>query len=322
MFLDVVCEDGQDGVVVLKKGAGGVGEVVVADVFVGGGLGVGLAGFDVDAELAVVADGVGGEVFLLGGSSSVVRGIGGIALSILTEKNGCASLVVSKLVLHPLSLALHALPDDVGANGAVFNVHDFALALAHEADVRAARKLGFGAALVPPAVEARRAVEMRRQLRAVAVLQGAADGVEDGGDQLGGQVGKVAEGLVNDAPLAAELLGVVEHLELAAAAGSEILALDAGVIAQRGGLDDGDEVGDGLVLAAQVAEDLDSGDVAGDGEGHDVDLVGAGLHGQAVAGGRELEDFDVSLGSLSGQVLLRLGGLALGWCVGPGSSRF
>lgn len=71
MLLDVVCEDGQDGVVVLEKGAGGVGEVVVADVFVGGGLGVGLAGFDVDAELAVVADGVGGEVLLLGGRSVV-----------------------------------------------------------------------------------------------------------------------------------------------------------------------------------------------------------------------------------------------------------
>lgn len=211
--------------------------------------------------------------------------------------------------MHPLSLALHALPDDVGANGAVFNVHDLALALAHEANVRAGLKLWLGPALVPPAVEARRAVKVRRQLRAVAVLQGAADGVEDGWDQLGGQVGKVAEGLVDDAPLAAQLLGVVEHLELAAATRGKVLALDARVVAQRGGLDDGDEVGDGLVLAAQVAEDLDAGDVAGHGEGHDVDLVGAGLHGQAVAGGRELEDFDVGLGSLSGQVLLCLGGL-------------
>lgn len=280
MLLDVVCEDGQDGVVVLEEGAGGVGEVVVADVFVSGGLGVGFAGFDVDAKLAVVADGVRGEVFLLGWcSSSIARGIDGITLGVFTEQNGCASLVVSKLLLHPLSLALHALPDDVGADGAVLNIHDFALALAHEANIRAALEFGLGTALIPPAVEARRAVKVRRQLRAVAVLQGAADGVEDGGDQLGGEVGEVLEGLVDDPPLAAELLGVVEHLELAAAAGGKVFALDAGVVAQRGGLDDGDEVGDGLVLAAQVAEDFHLGDVSGDGEGNNVDLIGTGLHG-------------------------------------------
>lgn len=295
MLLDVVCEDGQDGVVVLEKGAGGVCEVVVADVFVRGGLGVGLAGLDVDAELAVVADGVRGQVVHI-----IARSVDGMALGVFSQEDRRASLVLAKLPLHPFPLALHAQPDDVGADGAVLNVHDLALALAHEANVRTALELGLGALVPLVRAEPGGPVKVRRQLRAVAVLQRAADGVEDGRHQLGREVGKVPKGLVDDPALAAELLGVVEHLELAAAAGAKVLALDAGVVTQRRGLDDGDEVGDGLVLAAQVAEHLDFGDVAGHGKGHDVYLVGAGPHGEAIASGGKLQDFDFGLGSFSG----------------------
>lgn len=273
MLLDVVCEDGQDGVVVLEEGARGVCEVVVSDVFVRGGLGVCLACLDVDAKLAVVADGVRGQV-VRGGGGVISSSIDGMALSVFSQQNCCASLVLAKLLLHPLPLALHAQPDDVGADGAVLNVHDLALALFHEANVGTALELRLGAALVPlMRAEPRRPVKVRRQLRAVAVLQRTADGVEDGRHQLCGKVGEVLKGLVDDPALAAELLGVVEHLELAAAAGAKVLALDAGVVAQRGGLDDGDEVGDGLVLAPQMAKHLDFGDVAGHGKWHDVYLV-------------------------------------------------
>lgn len=318
MLLDVVCEDGQDGVVVLEEGARGVCEVMISDVFVRGGLGVCLTCLDVDAKLAVIADGVRGQI-VRGRGGVIARSIDGMAPGVFSQQDRRASLVLAKLFLHPLSLALHAQPDDVGADGAVLNVHDLALALFHEANVGTALELGLRTPLVPlMRAESRRPVEVRRQLGAVAVLQRAADGVEDGRHQLCGKVGEVLKGLVDDPALAAQLLGVVEHLELAAAAGAKVLALDAGVVAQGGGLDDGDEVGDGLVLAPQMAEHLDLGNVAGHGKGHDVYLVGAGPHGEAITGGGKLQDFDFGLGSFSWQVFLRLGSFAVGGGIGFG----
>ena len=271
VLADVGGELGEDGVVILEEGAGRVGEGVGVDVLGGGGLGVGDAGFDIDKILRLRLGGTGGQFAVFGN----VRAVLAMTVRVLAQEDGCAAFVGGELLVHALPLARHAKIDSLGADGALLNIHDPALALEHKANIGAGLK--DGALSVPPG--ARGAVKVRRQLGAVAVLQGAADGVLDGGDELGGEVGEVLVGLVEDALLELELLGVVEHLELATTAGGEVLAADARVVAQGRGLGDGYVVGDGVLVLEEMAPDLDAGRVAGHDEGDNVDLVGAGTHG-------------------------------------------
>lgn len=267
----------------MEEGASNVGEDVVADILGGGGCSLRHARLDVNELIGLGLDGVRGKLFGRNGIAVL-----GVTLGILAKQDGGATAVVLELALHALTLTGHALADGVGADGAILNVDDAATALEHEADVWALGKGQVGVLSPLAGTVARGAVEVRRQLGAVAVLDRAADGVLDGWHQGRVQVGEVDVGLFEDAALEAQLLGVVEHLELAASTGGEVAAGDAGVVAEGGGLGDGDEVGERLLFATQMAEDLDLDGVTGDGEGDDVDLVGALAHGEAVAGGRQV----------------------------------
>lgn len=135
---------------------------------------------------------------------------------------------------------------------------------------------------------------MRSQLRAVPVLQRTPHGREHRGEQRSRQAGVVFERIFHDAALLRELLLVREHLELAAGAGTEVLALDQRVVAVGGRSDDVEERGHREHVL--VVPDLDLDGIAGEREGDAESAVL--VHCEAVAGGREAGDCEFQRGLL------------------------
>ncbi|KAI6756320.1 hypothetical protein HG530_012056 [Fusarium avenaceum] len=213
------------GVVVLKERACWVGESVRTDVFGCGGLGVGDAGLDVDRVFVIDTNSV--RKCLAAGLFAIF----GHTLSVFAEQNRSTALVVRELLLHALALTGHTKTHSIGSNRAILNVKNLPATLLHESNIRALLKGDSGVLSSLARAESRRSVEVRRQLGAVAVLQGATHSVLNSGDDVGVEVGEVLESLFDNALLELELLRVLKHLELAAAAGGEVLAADSGVVA-------------------------------------------------------------------------------------------